>query len=46
GEVSMQEMGERIFQLLLDTASGKQSKSEELGVGRYEFVPWQIGVMA
>jgi altronate hydrolase len=46
GEVSMQEMGERIFRLLLDTASGKQSKSEELGVGRYEFVPWQIGVMA
>ena len=46
GKVSMQEMGERIFQLLLDTASGKQSKSEELGVGRYEFVPWQIGVMS
>jgi len=46
GEASMQEMGERIFQLLLDTASGKKSKSEELGVGRYEFVPWQIGVMA
>src|SRR5690606_32248943 len=27
GEVSMQEMGERIFRLLLDTASGKKSKS-------------------
>ncbi|KZD07944.1 UxaA family hydrolase [Oceanibaculum pacificum] len=46
GKASMQEMGERIFQLLLDTASGQKSRSEELGVGRYEFVPWQIGVMS
>jgi altronate hydrolase len=44
GTVSLQEMGERIFQALLRTASGERTKSEELGVGRYEFVPWQIGV--
>jgi len=46
GTVSLAEMGERIFQLLLTTASGELSKSEVLGVGRYEFVPWQIGVMS
>jgi altronate hydrolase len=46
GTASLPEMGERIFQLLLRTASGELSKSELLGVGRYEFVPWQIGVMS
>jgi altronate hydrolase len=44
GEATIQEMGERIFQLLLDTASGRRSKSEELGVGNNEFVPWSIGI--
>ena len=29
--------------LLLDVASGQQSKSEAQGLGDYEFVPWQIG---
>ncbi|HET9147481.1 MAG TPA: altronate dehydratase family protein [Acetobacteraceae bacterium] len=46
GTVTLGEMGERIFRLLLRTASGGKSKSELLGVGRYEFVPWQIGVMS
>jgi len=41
--VSIQEKGEEIFRLILDVASGKKSKSEELGVGDNEFVPWQIG---
>jgi altronate dehydratase len=26
-------------------ASGRQSKSEELGYGGAEFVPWQIGAV-
>ncbi len=39
------EMGERIFELMLDTASGKQSKSEELGFGDDEFAPWQLGAV-
>jgi altronate hydrolase len=43
GEVSMEQMGELIFQRILDTASGKQTKSEALGVGDHEFVPWSIG---
>jgi altronate hydrolase len=46
GTVSVQEMGQRIFELFLDTASGKPSKSELLGLGDYEFVPWQIGIMS
>jgi altronate hydrolase len=46
GTVSVQEMGQRIFELFLRTASGEPSKSELLGLGNYEFVPWQIGVMS
>ena len=36
-------LGEHIFQLILDTASGKRTVSEELGFGMEEFVPWQLG---
>ena len=43
GEVSVQEMGERIFRKVLATASGEVTKSEALGYGDNEFVPWQIG---
>jgi altronate hydrolase len=43
--VSVGEMGERIFRLFLAVASGKQSKSEELGLGDNEFVPWVIGAV-
>ena len=32
-----------IFELILETASGKQSKSEELGYGDDEFAPWMLG---
>jgi altronate hydrolase len=46
GTASMAEMGERIFRLMLATASGEKTKSELLGLGDYEFVPWQIGIMS
>jgi len=46
GTASVQEMGQRIFELFLRTASGEPTKSEELGLGDYEFVPWQIGIMS
>jgi len=46
GTASMQEMGQRIFELFLRIASGERSKSELLGLGDHEFVPWQIGVMS
>ena len=46
GTASVQDMGQRIFDLFLRTASGEASKSEKLGLGDYEFVPWQIGIMS
>jgi altronate hydrolase len=45
GTASIEEMGEKIFRLLLDTASGAKTKSELLNVGDHEFVPWQIGIV-
>ena len=45
GASSIQAMGERIFQLVLDTASGNASKSERHGYGQNEFVPWQVGAV-
>ncbi|MDB5912316.1 MAG: galactonate dehydratase, partial [Ramlibacter sp.] len=45
GRASVQEMGERIFRLVLATASGEQSKSEAHGYGQNEFVPWQVGAV-
>ena len=46
GTISVQEMGQKIFELFLRIASGEKSKSEELGLGDHEFVPWQIGIMS
>jgi len=41
----MNEMDLQVSALMLETASGKQTKSDLLGAGRYEFVPRQIGVV-
>jgi len=46
GSKTLDEMGEEIFAHILEIASGRQSKSEQMGVGEDEFVPWQIGVLA
>ena len=43
GTASIDQMGERIFRLMLRTASGDKSKSEIHGYGQNEFVPWQLG---
>jgi len=45
GESTVEEMGERIFRFIIETASGKKTKSESLGIGDNEFVPWQIGAV-
>ena len=45
GNDSIDTMGEKIFELMLRTASGDYSCSEKLGLGAHEFVPWQIGIM-
>jgi altronate hydrolase len=41
--VSIETKGEEIFEKMIEIASGRKSKSEELGLGDNEFVPWQIG---
>ncbi len=45
GNCSIGEMGQRIFELVLATASGTRSKSEQHGYGQSEFVPWQVGAV-
>jgi altronate hydrolase len=43
GAASVEEMGERIFKLILAAASGERTKSELLGYGEDEFAPWHLG---
>ena len=38
-------VGARIFDRILEVASGDPTKSEQLGFGDDEFVPWQIGAV-
>ena len=45
GGSSVQAMGQRIFEMVLATASGSASKSERHGYGQNEFVPWQVGAV-
>ncbi|WP_426956381.1 UxaA family hydrolase [Muricoccus radiodurans] len=45
GEATIAEMGEAVFRHLLRVASGERTKSEILGIGNNEFVPWQIGIV-
>ena len=41
--VSIETKGKQIFDALLKVASGERTKSEQLGYGDVEFVPWTIG---
>jgi altronate hydrolase len=43
GTEMIAEAGERFFRLILETASGRKTKSEEFGYGDDEFAPWTIG---
>ncbi|MXQ10225.1 UxaA family hydrolase [Microvirga makkahensis] len=43
--VPIEEKGREIFEKILRVASGEQSKSELLGYGDAEFLPWQIGAV-
>jgi altronate hydrolase/galactarate dehydratase len=43
--VSVAAKGQEIFELLLRTASGERTKSELLGFGGAEFVPWAMGAV-
>ncbi|HEU0200736.1 MAG TPA: altronate dehydratase family protein [Burkholderiaceae bacterium] len=45
GEATVEQMGQVIFEEILRVASGRKTKSEELGLGDNEFVPWQLGIV-
>jgi altronate hydrolase len=45
GEASVEEVGKQIFRHILEVASGSRTKSELLGMGNDEFVPWHIGAV-
>ena len=42
GKKSIREMGDVIFQDVIATASGRATKSEQLGYGDDEFAPWHV----
>lgn len=43
--ITLDELGEEIFEKILAVASGEKSKSEAAGVGQEEFNPWILGAM-
>ena len=43
--LSVEEVGEELFEKILAVASGEQTVSEELDLGADEFVPWQLGAV-
>ena len=40
---TIESAGRRLFDLILDVASGRPTKSEAAGIGEEEFAPWLIG---
>jgi len=43
--LSIEQMGAQIFELILDIASGKKTKSELAHQEQWEFHPWYIGAV-
>jgi len=43
GDETVQQCGQRIFELMLRVASGERTRSETFDFGAAEFAPWQIG---
>jgi altronate hydrolase len=43
GQASIDELGEALWREIIEVASGRLTKSEELGFGTEEFNPWQLG---
>ncbi len=43
GDENVQDCGQRIFDLMLKTASGQPTKSESFDFGGAEFAPWVLG---
>jgi len=45
GGGTLEELSKQIFLAMLDTASGRPTRSEALGFGSNEFVPWPMGAV-
>ncbi len=45
GDDTVDAVGARLLALMLQTASGTKTKSEQHGYGQSEFVPWQLGAV-
>ncbi|MFT6772899.1 MAG: altronate hydrolase [Paracoccaceae bacterium] len=45
GDITLDDLGQVIFDRFLAVASGEKTCSEALGVGEEEFAPWPIGVV-
>ena len=45
GSASVDEVGDELFELILEVASGRQPQSEMLGIGQDEFAPWLVGAV-
>jgi altronate hydrolase len=45
GSASVTEVGDELFELILEVASGRQPFSEQLGFGQDEFAPWIVGAV-
>ena len=43
GTESVEQVGRRIFEKIIEVASGEKTKSEMAGMGDEEFAPWQLG---
>ena len=43
GDETVQQAGQRIFDLILRVASGERTKSEHFDFGAAEFAPWVLG---
>ena len=43
GTATVDQVGQQIFDRILEVASGNQSKSEQWGYGEDEFAPWVLG---
>lgn len=45
GDATVEEVGDELFELILEVASGRKPLSEELGIGQDEFAPWPLGAV-
>ncbi|HEY7049661.1 MAG TPA: altronate dehydratase family protein [Jatrophihabitantaceae bacterium] len=42
---TVEQVGRRVYDAVIDVASGRRTASEELGFGDEEFAPWQLGAV-